>query len=188
MRFDLLIKGGVTIDDAGGLSGRHDVAISRGRIAAVEPGIPADAAFQIVDATDLYVTPGLIDMHTHVYHGATFWGIEPDPVGSRTGVTTWIDVGSAGALTLEGLRKFIIERAKVRISAFLNISYIGLTGYDFELVNLAYCDTRLFEIVANRNRDILTASKCGWARPRSGRTASSPYAGRSRWRSVATIR
>ena len=61
MRFDLLIKGGVTIDDAGGLSGRHDVAISRGRIAAVEPGIPADAAFQIVDATDLYVTPGLID-------------------------------------------------------------------------------------------------------------------------------
>ena len=128
MRFDLLIKGGVTIDDAGGLSGRHDVAVSRGRIAAVEPGIPADAAFQIVDASDLYVTPGLIDMHTHVYHGATFWGIEPDPVGSRTGVTTWIDVGSAGALTLEGLRKFIIERAKVRISAFLNISYIGLTG------------------------------------------------------------
>ena len=159
MRFDLLIKGGVTIDDAGGLSGRHDVAISRGRIAAVEPGIPADAAFQIVDASDLYVTPGLIDMHTHVYHGATFWGIDPDPVGSRTGVTTWIDVGSAGALTLEGLRKFIIERAKVRISAFLNISYIGLTGYDFELANLAYCDTRLFEIVASRNRDILHGVK-----------------------------
>ena len=141
------------------MSGRHDVAISRGRIAAVEPGIPADAAFQIIDASDLYVTPGLIDMHTHVYHGATFWGIDPDPVGSRTGVTTWIDVGSAGALTLEGLRKFIIERAEVRISAFLNISYIGLTGYDFELANLAYCDSRLFEIVANRNRDILHGVK-----------------------------
>jgi len=68
-------------------------------------------------------------------------------------------VGSAGALTLEGLRKFIIERAQVRISAFLNISYIGLTGYDFELANLAYCDTRLFEIVANRNRDILHGVK-----------------------------
>ena len=159
MRFDLLIKGGVTIDDAGGVSGRHDVAISRGRIAAVEPDIPTNAAFQIIDATDLYVTPGLIDMHTHVYHGATFWGIDPDPVGSRTGVTTWIDVGSAGALTLEGLRKFIIERAEVRISAFLNISYIGLTGYDFELANLAYCDNRLFEIVANRNRDILHGVK-----------------------------
>ena len=135
------------------------MAISRGRIAAVEPGIPTDAAFQIIDASDLYVTPGLIDMHTHVYHGATFWGIDPDPVGSRTGVTTWIDVGSAGALTLEGLRKFIIERAEVRISAFLNISYIGLTGYDFELANLAYCDSRLFEIVANRNRDILHGVK-----------------------------
>src|SRR5262245_65760785 len=110
MRFDLLIKGGVTIDDAGGLSGRHDVAISRGRIAAVELGIPADAAFQIIDATDLYVTPGLIDLHTHVYHGATFWGIEPDPVGSRTGVTTWIEVGPAGAPKSVGVRMVIIQR------------------------------------------------------------------------------
>ena len=159
MRFDLLIKGGATIDDAEGLSGRYDVAISRGRIAAVEPDIPTDTAFRSIDATNLYVTPGLIDMHTHVYHGATFWGVDPDPVGSRTGVTTWIDVGSAGALNLEGLRKFIIARAEVRISAFLNISYIGLTGYDFELANLAYCDTRLFEIVANRNRDILHGVK-----------------------------
>ena len=159
MRFDLLIKGGHTIDDAAGLSGRNDVAIRRDRIAAVAPDIPEGTAFRTIDATGLYVTPGLIDLHTHVYHGATFWGIEADAIAARSGVTSWIDVGSAGALTLEGLRRFIIQPAKARISAFLNISYIGLAGHDFELANLAYCDVDLFEIVANLNRDVLHGVK-----------------------------
>jgi dihydroorotase len=159
MRFDLLIKGGHTIDDASGLTGRNDVAISRDRIAAVSPDIPADRSFRTIDASGLYVTPGLIDLHTHVYHGATFWGVEADGIASRSGVTSWVDVGSAGALTLEGLRRFVIKPAKARISAFLNISYIGLTGYDFELANIAYCDVELFEIVANLNRDILHGVK-----------------------------
>lgn len=159
MQFDLIIKGGQTIDDAGGLTGRNDVAIVKDRIAAVSPDIPADKAFRAIDATGLYVTPGLIDLHAHVYRGATFWGIDADAAGSRSGVTTWIDAGSAGALTLEGLREFIIDPAEVRISAFLNISYIGLTGFDYELTNLAYCDVKLFEIVANLNRDILHGVK-----------------------------
>jgi dihydroorotase len=159
MRFDLLIKGGHTIDDAGSLTGRNDVAVSRDRIAAVAPDIPSDTAFRTIDATGLYVTPGLIDLHTHVYHGATFWGVEADGIASRSGVTSWVDVGSAGALTLEGLRRFVIQPAKARISAFLNISYIGLAGHDFELANLAYCDVDLFEIVANLNRDLLHGVK-----------------------------
>jgi dihydroorotase len=148
MRFDLLIKGGQTIDEAAGLTGRNDVAVSRGRIAAVEADIPAEQAFRTIDASGLYVTPGLIDLHTHVYHGATFWGVDPDIIGSRSGVTTFIDVGSAGGLTLEGLRRFIIEPAQVRISA-----------YDFELANLNYCDVHLCEIVANLNRDMLHGIK-----------------------------
>ena len=159
MRFDLLIKGGETIDDAAGLTGRNDVAIRKGRIAVVEPNIPAETAFRTIDASGLYVTPGLIDLHAHVYRGATFWGIDADASGSRSGVTSFIDAGSAGALTLEGLREFIIKPAEVRISAFLNISYLGLAGHDFELTNLAYCDVRLFEIVANLNRDILHGVK-----------------------------
>jgi dihydroorotase len=159
MRFDLVIKGGETIDDAAGLSGRNDVAIVKERIAAVAPDIPADSAPRTIDASGLLVTPGLIDLHAHVYRGATFWGIDADAAGSRSGVTTWIDAGSAGALTLEGFRDFIIRPAEVRISAYLNISYIGLTGFDFELANLAYCDVRLFEIVANLNRDILHGVK-----------------------------
>jgi dihydroorotase len=159
MRFDLLIKGGQTIDDAAGLSGRHDVAVHKGRIAAVEANIPASAAFRTIDATGLTVTPGLIDLHTHIYRGVTFWGIDADAEGSRSGVTSWIDAGSAGALNLEGFREFIMAPAKVRISAYLNISYIGLTAPDYELTNLAYCDVKLFEIVANQNRDMLHGVK-----------------------------
>jgi dihydroorotase len=159
MRFDLLIKGGEVVDDAAGLSGRRDVAVVRDRIAAVDRDIPADAAYRVIDATGLLVTPGLIDIHTHVYHGATYWGVEADPIGSRTGVTSWIDAGSPGALSLAGFRRFIVDPAEVRISTYLNISNIGLVGQDYELCNINYCDIGLFELVANRNRDLLHGVK-----------------------------
>ena len=94
MRFDLVIKGGQTIDDAAGLTGRNDVAIVKDRIVAVEPGIPADSAFRAIDADGLYVTPGLIDLHAHIYRGATFWGIDADASGSRGRDT--VPVGSVG--------------------------------------------------------------------------------------------
>jgi dihydroorotase len=175
MHFDLVIKGGKTIDDAGGLTGRNDVGIVKDRIAAVSPDIPADKAYRTIDASGLLVTPGLIDLHAHVYRGATFWGIDADSAGSRSGVTSWIDAGSAGALTLEGLREFIIDPAEVRISAFLNISYIGLTGFDFELTNLAYCDVKLFEIVANLNRDILHGVKVRMGESTVGDNGVKPF-------------
>jgi len=159
LRFDLLIKGGELVDDASGLSGPGDIAINGDRIAATGRDIPAESAFQVIDATGLHVTPGLIDIHAHVYRGATYWGVDADAVGSRTGVTTWIDAGSPGALTLDGFREFIIKPADVRISTFLNISNIGLVGQDFELANLAYCDVGLFQIVADANRDIVHGVK-----------------------------
>ena len=120
MRFDLLIKGGEVVDPGAGYRGRLDVAIKRDRIAAVDPDIPAESAFRVVDAGGQFVTPGLVDLHTHVYWGATYWGIEPDPVAARTGVTTWLDVGSAGALHLPRLprvhRRAGDRRASTRCS------------------------------------------------------------------------
>ena len=95
MRFDLLIKGGEVVDPGGGHSGRLDVAIKRNRIAAVEADIPAETAFRVVDAGGQYVTPGLVDLHTHVNYGCGFYGVRPDPIAARSGVTTWLDVGSS---------------------------------------------------------------------------------------------
>ena len=96
MRFDLVIKGG-TVVSPGSRSGQLDVGIKDKRIAAIEISIPHEAAARVVDAGGLIVTPGLVDLHTHVYHNATYWGILADPVAARSGVTTWLDVGSAGA-------------------------------------------------------------------------------------------
>jgi len=159
VRFDLLIKGGEVVDPGAGYSGPLDVAIKRDRVAAVERDIPREAAFRVVDASGQLVTPGLVDLHTHVYQHCTYWGIKADPVASRTGVTTWLDVGSAGAMNLPGLREFIVKPAAVRIYALLNISLIGLTGPTYELANLAYCDVGLVQRLADLNRDLVLGVK-----------------------------
>jgi dihydroorotase len=159
MRFDLLIKGGELVDPGGGRVGRFDVAVRRGRVAAVDADIGTDAAFDVLDATGLVVTPGLVDLHTHVYRGVTYWGVEADAVASRTGVTTWLDVGSAGAMNVEGLRELIVRRSQVRILALMNISYLGLTMPDFELTNLAFCDVDIFRRLTDLNRDLVIGVK-----------------------------
>ena len=140
MQFDLLIKGGTVIDPANGINEKRDVGIKRNRIAAVASNIPAESAARVIDASGQYVTPGLVDLHTHVYYGSTFWGINPDPVAARSGVTTWLDVGSAGAYNWPGFPPLVIQAAQSRIYGLLNISSIGLTAPTWELANLNYCD------------------------------------------------
>src|SRR4051794_41419428 len=122
MRFDLLIKGGEVVDPGGGHEGRLDVAIERGRIAAVDAGIPADSAFRVFDAEGQYVTPGLVDLHTHVFHKVTYWGIDPDPTGSTSGVTTWNDAGSAGGLAPPRPRAVVPHPGRRRVHAVLDTS------------------------------------------------------------------
>ena len=159
MRFDLLIKGGEVVDPGGGRQGMLDVAIKRNRIAAVDPNIPEESAFRVINAHGQYVTPGLVDLHTHVYHGATFWGILADPVAARSGVTTWLDVGSAGGYNFPGFREFIVQPSTARIYALLNISSIGLTATTYELANLDYCDVDLCCKLIDINRDIALGIK-----------------------------
>ena len=159
MQFDLLVKGGEVVDPGSGRRGALDVAVSRNRIAAVDPNIPASAAARVIDAAGKIVTPGLVDLHSHVFHGCSYWGVRPDPVASRSGVTTWIDAGSAGAMTLDGFREYIVKPARARIYAFLNISYIGLVGPDHELMNLNYCDIDVFKRIYDLNRDLVVGVK-----------------------------
>ena len=157
--YDTIITGGHVIDPASGLSAVADVAIKNGKIAKVAPGLSAGDATNIINAAGQYVTPGLIDLHTHVYWGATYWGIEPDPVAARSGVTTWLDVGSAGGYTLPGFRRCIVEPANRRYSPSSIISSIGLIAPTWELSNLDYCDVDLAEMIVNENRDLIMGSR-----------------------------
>ena len=159
MRFDLLIRGGEVVDPGGGNEGRLDVAVARGRVAAVGSDIPPDSAFLVIDAGGQIVTPGLVDLHTHVFHKVTYWGIDPDPVAAGTGVTTWNDAGSVGALTLPGFRDFVVGPAKVAITAFLNISSIGLVCDDYECANPHYLDVDLFRRLVEHNSDLVLGVK-----------------------------
>jgi len=142
MRWDLVLRDGDVLDPARpGGPRRADVAVARGRIAAVGPGLAADAA-ETVDATGRLVTPGLVDLHTHVYAGATYWGIDPDPTAWHSGVTTWVDAGSAGAFTFaafdRGVRRFAVD-----VPALLNISAVGLAASTGESRSLENCDVEL---------------------------------------------
>jgi len=159
MQFDLLIQDGHVVDPAAGYVGQMDVAIARNRIAAVERNLPATTARQTIDARGHIVTPGLIDLHTHVYHGATYWGIHPDPVAARTGVTTWVDAGSAGAFNLAGLREQAIKQYVVRVYALINISAIGLIAARGESRNLEYCDVETCCRLIDRHPDFIFGVK-----------------------------
>ncbi|HEU4349673.1 MAG TPA: amidohydrolase/deacetylase family metallohydrolase [Actinoplanes sp.] len=145
------------LDPGGGHTGRFDVGVRDGRIAAVGPALPRSAT-SVVDAGGRLVTPGLVDLHTHVHPGAGYWGIDPDPIAWYTGVTTWVDAGSAGAYSLDGLRRYAATRA-VRIAALLNIAGPGLAARTGEGRDLECCDPGLIARVVPENRDLIRGIK-----------------------------
>ena len=157
--YDLLIAGGEVLDPGAGLTGRLDVAVAGGRVVAVEPGLDRTRAARVIDAAGQYVTPGLVDLHTHIYWGVTYWGIEPDPVAARTGVTTWLDVGSAGAYSFPGFRRYICEASRVRAFCLLNLSAIGLIAPTYELANPDYWDVDLATRIVEDGRDLILGIK-----------------------------
>jgi len=140
-RYDLVLKGGHVIDPANRIDGVMDVAVSKNKIAAVQKDIPSTDAGKVVDVSGLYVTPGLIDIHFHIGHGgAPLNWFAPDaraheaPLGIpadialQSGVTTIVDAGTAGAETFLQEKEEVIDRAKVRALAFLNIVANGMQG------------------------------------------------------------
>jgi dihydroorotase len=158
-RYDTVIAGGRVVDPGSRLFGNLDVAITNGKVAAVEADIPRDSASRVIDASGKFVTPGLVDLHTHVYWGATYWGIEPDPVAARSGVTTWLDVGSAGAYSFPGFRRYVAEASKSRVFSLLNLSAIGLIAPTYEFANIDYCNVELAAKIIEENRDLIVGIK-----------------------------
>jgi dihydroorotase len=156
--FDTVIKGGRVIDPASGVDEMRDVAIEGGKVVAVEADINTGGA-KVIDAAGQVVTPGLIDLHTHIYWGVTYWGSEPDPVAAKTGVTTWLDVGSAGSYTFPGFRRYVAEPSKVRVYSLLNLSVIGLVAPTYELANLDYCNVDIGAMMIEQNRDLILGIK-----------------------------
>ncbi|MDX1979530.1 MAG: amidohydrolase/deacetylase family metallohydrolase [Bryobacteraceae bacterium] len=137
--FDLLLKGGHVIDGRNGLSAVRDVGIKDGKIAAVAQRIDAARALKTVDVTGLYVTPGLIDIHVHVYAGTGERGsyagdnsVYPDGFTYRNGVTTVADAGSSGWRNFEDFKDRVIDRSRTRVLAFLNIVGHGMRGGRYE--------------------------------------------------------
>ena len=160
MRFETIIRGGRLVDPAADIDDIRDIGIVGGRVAAIEPRLPDDASPEIIDATGRIVTPGLIDLHTHVFWGRDFFGVDADSIAWRSGVTTWVDAGSMGAFQLPAFREFIVRPAQVRILSFINISYLGLAGLNYdEYCNPAACDVPLLTRVAGSAPDLVLGIK-----------------------------
>ena len=123
---ELLVSGGRVIDPSQGIDQLADVAIGQGRILARGHDLETNAATMILDATGLIVTPGLIDLHTHLFAGVSELGVLADATCLPTGVTTAVDAGSAGSSTFQGLLDYCVRSSKTRILAFLNLARIGL--------------------------------------------------------------
>jgi dihydroorotase len=133
--YDILLKGGHVIDPRNDLNAARDVAVKDGKIARVEANIPASEAAKVVDVSGLYVTPGLIDLHVHVYAGTGARrgyngdsSIYPDGFTLRSGVTTVVDVGSSGWEQFEDFKDRVIARSKTRVLSMLNIVSAGMTS------------------------------------------------------------
>ena len=160
MRYDLLIKGGTLIDPARNVHAHQDVAFAAGTVAAVGSGLSAREAREVIDAGGRVVTPGLIDLHVHVFPGVSHYGIEPDPTCLERGATTVVDAGSAGADTFPGFRKYVVDMSATRILAYLNISSQGmLTEKIGELQLPEYADVERAGEMIERHRDLILGVK-----------------------------
>src|SRR5215469_3715856 len=172
-RYDVLVRGGRVVDPSQNLVDDRDVAIAGGRIAELGVAISETAARQVLNAKGKIVTPGLIDVHVHVYDGVAPLGIPADPNCVAKGVTTVVDAGSAGAHTFPGLRKYVIKVADTRVYALLNISVIGQSTYSpdnpfGELLDLRYANPRLTIKTIEQNRDTIVGVKIRLTRNLAG--------------------
>jgi dihydroorotase len=161
--FDLVLRGGRVVDPRNGRDGIFDVAIRGGKIAAIEAAIDAKRASKSVDVKGLMVTPGLIDIHAHVFYTAGNPGawagdlsVQPDAHSFRTGVTTMVDAGSSGWRNFEFFRTTVIDRAKTRVLAMVNIAGFGMVS---DLTEQGDFDPHAVARLAAKHKDVIVGVK-----------------------------
>ena len=164
-KYDFLLKGGHVIDPRNRISAVRDVAIANGQVANVAADIAAAEAFKVVDASGYIVTPGLVDIHVHVYAGTGERGsyagdnsLYPDGFTLRSGVTTIVDAGSSGWRSFPDFKDRIIDRSRTRVLALLNIVGHGMRGEKFEQ-NLADMEAKPTADMALRHKGVIVGVK-----------------------------
>jgi dihydroorotase len=163
MAFDLVLTGARVLDPSGDIDRVTDIGFAGGKVAALGDGL-ARQATTVRDCSGSIVTPGLIDLHTHIYNGGTSLSVDPLPLTATGGLTTLVDAGSAGAGNFAGFRAHIIEPSPIRILAYLNISFAGIYAFSKRVMVGESGDQRLLAApdaleAARANRDVLAGIK-----------------------------
>lgn len=163
-QYDLVLQGGHVIDAKNGISGVADVAVRDGRIAAVGQGLSTTGAVRVIDVSGRYVTPGLIDMHVHVYpqhydirERGAWHSVVADGQSFSSGITTMVDAGSAGAANFGHLKEYVIDESRTRVLAYLNVVDLGMGG-DYEQ-DTDRMDPRAAAAVASAYPDLIVGIK-----------------------------
>lgn len=179
MAYELMLKGGRVIDPSQNLDGTVDVAFAGGKVAAIGRDLRPSVGTEMRDVAGHVVSPGLIDLHTHVYWGGTSLGIDAEQFARTSGVTTAVDTGSAGPGNFLGFRKHVIERSEVRILAYLHVSFGGIYGFSHRVMVGESEEMRLLAPldaaeVAEANRDVIVGIKVRVGLHASGRSGTAP--------------
>jgi dihydroorotase len=179
MPFDLILRGGRVVDPSQRLDAVTDVAFASDKVAAIGSELRADPGTDVRKVSGHIVTPGLIDLHTHVYWGGTSLGIDAEEFCRSSGVTTAVDTGSAGPGNFAGFRKHVIEPSEVRILAYLHVSHAGIFGFSNRVMVGESEELRLMNPidaveVAEANRDLIVGIKVRVGRYSSGTSGIVP--------------
>ena len=179
MHYDLVLKNGRVIDPSQNLDGIADVAFADGRVAAVGANLAIAGDADVQDVSGRIVAPGFIDLHTHVYWGGTSLGVDAGDVAWRSGVTTFVDAGSAGPGNFAGFRKHVIEPSAPRILAYLHVSFAGIFAFSKRVMVPESGDMRLMSPgeaveVARANLDVVVGIKVRVGRHAGGASGIAP--------------
>ena len=179
MGHELILRGGRILDPSQGLDRVADIAFSSGRVAAIGDDLAADGGTVVRDVSGRIVAPGFIDLHTHVYWGGTSLGIDAGAIARTSGVTTFVDAGSAGAGNFAGFRKHVIEPSEPRILSYLHVSFAGIFAFSSQIMVGESSDLRLMSPaeaveVVDANRDVIVGIKVRVGRHASGASGLAP--------------